>query len=137
VISGNGSIGEGDVMVVPPSSDVPLPQPNSAAITPQRDAASPRQPSAASAARQPSAVAPPRRVAGQRAELDVDAQVPAYAALVRRHNPRLNDSQADEIATALVTHGYAHNIDPRFLAAVVCVESGFNPYALSSSARWD
>ena len=63
----------------------------------------------------------------------VNEQKPAYINLVRRHNPRLTENQADEIATALLSAGVQHNLDPRFLAAVVSVESSFNVNSTSRS----
>ncbi|MBV9468699.1 MAG: transglycosylase SLT domain-containing protein [Abitibacteriaceae bacterium] len=62
-----------------------------------------------------------------------EAQKPAYRALVQRCNPKLSAAQVDEIATALLTAGYENNIDPRFLAAIIAVESDFDIYCLSSS----
>jgi hypothetical protein len=57
----------------------------------------------------------------------------AYKNLAKRNNPRLTDELADKIASAILSASKAHNLDPRFLAAVVTVESRFNPYAVSSS----
>jgi soluble lytic murein transglycosylase-like protein len=51
----------------------------------------------------------------------------------RRFNKKLSDSQAGEIAQALVDAGRAHSMDPRFLASIIAVESGFNIYSLSRS----
>lgn len=62
-----------------------------------------------------------------------EAQKPSYAALVRRYNKKLNEAQVDEIATALLTAGYENNIDPRFLAAIIAVESDFDIYCISNS----
>jgi hypothetical protein len=67
-------------------------------------------------------------------ELDpVEPRKPAFMALVRRFNRKLREDQVDEIATAVLTAGYANNMDPRFLAAIIAVESDFDPYCLSSS----
>jgi len=57
----------------------------------------------------------------------------AYKNLARRNNPRLSDELADQIAGAIISAAQTHNLDPRFLAAVVTVESRFNPYAVSSA----
>jgi soluble lytic murein transglycosylase-like protein len=38
---------------------------------------------------------------------------------------------ADYIAASILSASQTHNIDPRFLASVVQVESGFNPNAVS------
>jgi soluble lytic murein transglycosylase-like protein len=61
------------------------------------------------------------------------AQKPAYAALVRRFNHKLTDAEVDEIATALLRAGNESNLDPRFLAAIIAVESDFDIHCLSSS----
>lgn len=63
----------------------------------------------------------------------IDEQKPAYMNLVRRHNARLNEQQVDEIATALLSAGVRHNLDPRFLAAIVSVESDFDVRCTSGS----
>ena len=60
-------------------------------------------------------------------------QKPAYMNIVRRYNSRLSDSVIEEVATALLTYGYKHRLDPRFLASVVAVESKFDPLAMSPS----
>ncbi|MBW3636535.1 MAG: lytic transglycosylase domain-containing protein [Armatimonadetes bacterium] len=62
-----------------------------------------------------------------------DPQRAAYKALAQRSNPRLGDEMADTIAAAILSAAQAHNLDPRFLAAIVKVESSFDPYCLSSS----
>lgn len=63
----------------------------------------------------------------------VQAQLPAYENLVRRFNKKLSPAQAEEIARGLLTAGYSQNMDPRFLAAIIAVESDFDIYCLSSS----
>lgn len=57
----------------------------------------------------------------------------AFKALARRTNPKLQDQMAGYIADSIISAAQAHNLDPRFLAAVVKVESSFDPYCLSSS----
>ena len=52
---------------------------------------------------------------------------------MRRYNKKLRPEQVDEIATALLKCGYGYNIDPRFLAAIIAVESDFDIYCLSES----
>ncbi len=70
----------------------------------------------------------------QTGALGIDAgQKVAYKTLALRYNPRLADDMADQIATALLAAAANTNIDPRFLAAIVSVESSFDPYCLSSS----
>ena len=63
----------------------------------------------------------------------VDEQKPAYKALVRRHNARLTEDQVEEIASALLGAGVKNNLDPRFLAAIISVESDFDIKCTSSS----
>ena len=56
-----------------------------------------------------------------------------YKAFIRRDNPKLTDARAYEIAGAILNAAQTHNLDPRFLCAVVQVESDFDPSCLSSS----
>jgi soluble lytic murein transglycosylase-like protein len=67
------------------------------------------------------------------AEEAIDSQKPAYEALVRRHNNKLSPAVVSEIAEALLRAGYKHNMDPRFLAAIIAVESDFDVHCLSRS----
>ncbi len=62
-----------------------------------------------------------------------DAQRSAYKTLARRSNPKLGDEMAGYIASSILMAAQTHQLDPRFLAAVVTVESSFDPYCLSSS----
>lgn len=62
-----------------------------------------------------------------------DSSRVAFRNLAMRTNPRLNSDSADNIALSLLQAAQAHSIDPRFLAAVVQVESKFNPYAVSGA----
>lgn len=54
-----------------------------------------------------------------------------YAQLARQYNPRLAPHEALRIGRALVHYGRTFDIDPRFTSALVLVESGFNPRAVS------
>ncbi len=54
-----------------------------------------------------------------------------YARLALRHNPRLAPSEAWRIARALLDFGRRFDVDPRLVSALVVVESGFNPRAVS------
>lgn len=63
----------------------------------------------------------------------IESQLPAYRNLVRRFNKKLSEALVEEIARGLLTAAYSQNMDPRFLAAIVAVESDFNPRCLSSS----
>lgn len=57
----------------------------------------------------------------------------AYKAMAKRNNPRLRDDMADYIAASILAAAANNNLDPRFLAAVVQVESSFDPYCVSSA----
>jgi hypothetical protein len=63
----------------------------------------------------------------------VQEQIPAYAAIVRQHNKKLKPNVVEEIATAILRAGFKHNMDPRFIAAIIAVESDFDVYCLSKS----
>lgn len=56
-----------------------------------------------------------------------------YRAFIRRTNPKISDALAYQIAGAILVASQTHNLDPRFLCAVVQVESTFDPTCLSSS----
>ena len=62
-----------------------------------------------------------------------DAQMPAYRVMIQRHNSKLRPDQVDAIALALLQAGAENKMDPRFLAAVIAVESDFDIYCRSSS----
>ena len=75
----------------------------------------------------------PASIPAYEADQLIENQKPAYEALVRRHNKKLRPEVVSEIAEALLRAGYKHNMDPRFLAAIIAVESNFNVNSLSSS----
>ncbi|GIV10830.1 MAG: hypothetical protein KatS3mg020_0321 [Fimbriimonadales bacterium] len=56
---------------------------------------------------------------------------PEYARFIRSRNPRLSQQQADQIAWAILRFSAHYGVDPRFIVAIVLVESGFNPDATS------
>ncbi len=56
---------------------------------------------------------------------------PEYARFIRSCNPRLSQQQADQIAWAILRFSAHYGVDPRFIVAIVLVESGFNPDATS------
>jgi len=56
-----------------------------------------------------------------------------FKSLAQRFNPRLSDESADAISVSLLEAAQSQSLDPRFLAAVVQVESRFDPYAVSSA----
>jgi soluble lytic murein transglycosylase-like protein len=107
-------------------------------IGPETDAAVPPMTTMRQVLPEPPAARPPAIVAS-RPGLDPDAddvwssQKVAFKAAARRANKKLSDAQAAEIAQALVDAGRAHGMDPRFLAAIIAVESGFDIYSLSRS----
>jgi soluble lytic murein transglycosylase-like protein len=55
----------------------------------------------------------------------------SYAQLARRYNRRLTAAEADRIGRSIVHFSRHFNVDPRFVAAVIAIESGFNPRAVS------
>jgi soluble lytic murein transglycosylase-like protein len=57
--------------------------------------------------------------------------VPEYAQFIRSRNPRLSQQEADQIAWAILRFSAQYGVDPRFIVAIVLVESGFNPDATS------
>lgn len=70
--------------------------------------------------------------AGEVDEL-IESQVSAYDAIVRRHNKKLRPEVVREISVAMLRAGYLHDMDPRFLAAIIAVESDFDVYCRSRS----
>jgi soluble lytic murein transglycosylase-like protein len=54
-----------------------------------------------------------------------------YARLALRHNRRLSAAEAWRIGRALVAYGRRFDVDPRLVSALVVVESGFQPRAVS------
>lgn len=57
--------------------------------------------------------------------------IEAYKKAVLYFNPRLDDNSARLIAQAILYFGVANNLDPRLVVAVIAVESGFDPKAVS------
>lgn len=64
---------------------------------------------------------------------DFEAQMPAYRAMVKRFNPKLRDDIVEKIASSLLQAGTANGMDPRFLAAIISIESDFDVYCRSDS----
>lgn len=50
---------------------------------------------------------------------------------IRRRNPWLEEALARQISAGILTESERHAIDPRLVAAVISVESSFNPKAVS------
>lgn len=57
--------------------------------------------------------------------------VPQLARVIRRRRTSLNPGMAEQIATYLLTYARQQGVDVRLLAAIVSVESGFDPRARS------
>ncbi|HEX9996657.1 MAG TPA: lytic transglycosylase domain-containing protein [Abditibacterium sp.] len=77
---------------------------------------------------------PASRLSARPASYGFDAsQRSSYRDLARRTNPRLGNEMADYIAASILSAAETHSLDPRFLAAIVKVESSFDPYCLSSA----
>lgn len=81
----------------------------------------------------PSGAGAPPPVASYEVDTIVDQQRASYAAIVRKHNKRLRPAVVNEIAEAVLRAGYKYSMDPRFLAAIIAVESDFDVNCLSSS----
>ena len=94
-----------------------------AATTPAYQAQAQTSPQANAA--QPSAPADPDAV--------VAAQKAAYAQMIQSTNKKLKPEQANEIAKAILRAGLKYQMDPRFLAAIIGVESDYDIACLSSS----
>ena len=109
------------IAIAPPSA--PAPAPNAILLAPDNAPSAPR--TVASARVSPSQLNPYFGfTAAHRAN---------YRAFIRRANSKLSPEIADTIAGALLSASQAQNLDPRFLCAVVQVESTFDPSCLSSS----
>lgn len=63
----------------------------------------------------------------------VTSQKAAYAQMIQSTNKKLKPSQANEIAEAILRAGLKYQMDPRFLAAVIGVESDYDVACLSNS----
>lgn len=61
-------------------------------------------------------------------------RIDAYKRAVRYYNPSISEALAERISRAIITSAHRHNIeDDRFVAAVITIESMFNPHAVSCS----
>ncbi len=132
------------VIIVPPmvSSGLPIPlreapptRPRNTATIQQQLESQQRAPQTQASRRQASrgTARPTSGIGAMAPEADDNVQTAAYKALALRFNPKLSQTQADEISRALLGAGYEQNMDPRFLAAIIAVESDFDIRCLSSS----
>lgn len=63
----------------------------------------------------------------------VAAQKPMYAKMIKDVNSKLEPAQVDVIAESILRAGLKYKMDPRFLAAIIGVESDYDITCLSSS----
>jgi soluble lytic murein transglycosylase-like protein len=57
--------------------------------------------------------------------------VDSYRMIAQHYNARLSEPEATRIAQALLGYSRMFNLDPRFVVALVVIESGFQPRAVS------
>jgi soluble lytic murein transglycosylase-like protein len=65
------------------------------------------------------------------AEIDLEAEADALAALLRRVNPSLDATQVERIANAVLRYSAKYELDPELVTAVLLVESSARPWARS------
>ena len=63
--------------------------------------------------------------------LQDDKEYRSIFTYIRRNFKKVSTREAEQIAKYLVDYGKKHNIDPKFAAAVIARESGFNRKAVS------
>lgn len=68
---------------------------------------------------------------GPRAGVSASLDPATYAQLAQSFNPRLSATDARGIAEAILAFGRQYNVDPRLIASLIAVESGFSPTARS------
>ena len=54
-----------------------------------------------------------------------------YRRVIRSYNRSLSDEQLETIVRSILYYSYVFRIDPRFVVAVVAIESAFRPHAVS------
>ena len=84
---------------------------------------------------QPNDSAPKKNAPNVPADVEavVKAQKAAYVQMISSTYKKLKAAQANEIAEAIIRAGLKYQMDPRFLAAIIGVESDYDIYCLSSS----
>ncbi|MFH1453439.1 MAG: lytic transglycosylase domain-containing protein [Armatimonadota bacterium] len=55
----------------------------------------------------------------------------AYYTTVKYYNPSLSQNEVADIVSNVIYRSYQHRLDPRFVMAVIAIESTFNPKAIS------
>ncbi len=126
----------GTVEILPEAPGAPVAQPNpKVTVIKGTKVTAPAKPKTATKPRAAKSVAQLPDDKPSMGELDdlIASQVPAYSAIVRQHNKKLKPEVVQEISVALLRAGYKHNMDPRFLAAIIAVESDFDVFCRSGS----
>jgi len=123
---------DNSVIVVPPMTSMVLAPPSTGQSQSSQLSMAP-PPASRQAPPRPEAPRAATPSSGLAASGTLDSMKPAYQALVRRYNKKLTEAQVDEIATAIILAANENKMDPRFLAAIIAVESDFDIYCLSSS----
>ncbi len=119
-------------ILVAQSDNGMLNTPMTVSITPLPQAPGAAQTAPRRAPVKTSSLRPNQLGVGEREEL-IEAQTPFYTAIIRQHNKKLKSEVVQEIAVAILRAGFKSNLDPRFIAAVIAVESDFDVYCLSGS----
>lgn len=72
-------------------------------------------------------------VAPRNWNVTLEQALPYYASFVRSRNPRLSEREAVGIAQHILSFSQYYGVDARLIMAIVLVESGFDPNAVSRS----
>lgn len=68
-----------------------------------------------------------------RSEAQNASEIQAIFVYIQKYHPEISSTDAKQIATELVLQSGENNIDPKFVAAIIGAESGFNKTAKSRS----
>lgn len=60
-----------------------------------------------------------------------EAYMATYRRVIRSYNRSLSEEQLETIVRSILHYSYVFRVDPRFVVAVVAVESAFRPHAVS------